>query len=125
MLTEFQQKLAEEYVKIGTKVGAYKAARPDWETAVGNNNNLYSYATKAFTKEVMAEVERIKAVEADAERKAAEAEAAECRRLWSKRQSLEHLIDIVADCQRTRHEAREAGEAVSGGVCGAQHHRNP
>jgi hypothetical protein len=110
MLTAFQQKLAEEYVRLGTKTDAYKAARPDWEQTAGNN--IYSYACKAFTKEVMAEVERLKTIEKEAERKAAEADAEYCRKLWSKRDSVEGLLDIVRDCRRTREKAQKSGEGV-------------
>ena len=111
MLTEFQRRLAEEYLKIGTKVGAYKAVRTDWRDAVGDAN-VHQYASRAFTDDVMAEYSRLKTLAADAERKAAEEDAAYCRQLWSKRKSVEQLVDIIRDCERTRMLAREAGEAV-------------
>ena len=111
MLTEFQRRLAEEYLKIGTKVGAYKAVRTDWKDSVGDKN-VRVYASQAFTKDVMAEVSRLKSLAADVERKAAEEDAEYCRQLWSKRKSVEQLVNIVRDCERTRLLAREADEPV-------------
>lgn len=111
MLTEFQRRLAEEYLKTGTKIGAYKAVRTDWKEAVGDAN-VYQYASRAFTEEVLREYSRLKTLAADAERKAAEEDAEHCRSLWSKRNAIEQLVDIVRDCERTRKMARDMDEPV-------------
>lgn len=111
MLTDLQREMAKKYVELGTKTAAYKAVHPDWETEVGVKL-VGTYASKAFTKDVMAEVERLKLLDKEAERKAAEADAEYCRKLWSKRKSVEQLVDIIQDCQRTRRLARETNEPV-------------
>lgn len=111
MLKKEQKELAKLYVKYGEKTRAYREAYPE-KAAKISRGSLHSYASAAFTADVMAEVERLQKLSEDAERKAAEKEAEDCAKLWSRQKSVKSLLSIMDDCVRTRDKAREADEPI-------------
>lgn len=111
-LTDTQLALVEAYMTNGgNKTDAYKQAYDDWEIRT-KPEYLYNAAHNKFTKEVMAEIRRREKTVQDAQKKAAEKDAEACRKLWSRRDSVSHLVSIVTDCQRTREDAMADGEGV-------------
>lgn len=115
VLNDRQMALVEAYMQCHSKTDAYKMVYDDWENRV-KPEYLYSTAYNKFTKDVMAEIRRREKVEQDAQKKAAEKEAADLRKLWSRRDSVERLMDIMDDCKRTRDDAAESGDGVPVGV---------
>lgn len=112
VLSETQEALVNAFMTNGgNKTEAYKSVFDDWEIRA-KPENVYNCANAKFTEEVMAEIKRRKKEKENAQRKAAEKDAEECRKLWTRRNSVEHLVGIISDCQRTREEAMAAGEGV-------------
>lgn len=112
VLTDTQMALVDAYMANGgIKIDAYKQVYDDWEIRT-KPENLYSAAYNKFTKEVMAEIRSREKAMQDAQKKAAEKDAEECRKLWSRKDSVSHLVSIVSDCQRTREDAMADGDGV-------------
>lgn len=111
MLKKEQRELARLYVKYGSKTKAYKEVYPAKAASV-KPEGIYSYASSAFTAEVMEEVDRLKKIAEEADREAVRKDSEAVAKLWSRKKSVESLLSIMDDCIRTRDTAREAGEAI-------------
>lgn len=110
-LTPEQRVMVEAYRLCRNKTESYKKAFDDWEYRV-KPENIYKVAHAAFTPLVMAEIKRLDKIDEAAQKKAAQKDAEELRKLWSRRDSVERLIEILDDCQRTREIAAENGDGV-------------
>lgn len=116
VLTETQEALVNAFMSNGgNKTEAYKTVFDDWEIRA-KPENVYNCANAKFTEEVMAEIKRRKKEKENAQRKAAEKDAEECRKLWTRRNSVERLMEIADDCKRTRDDAAANGDGVPVGV---------
>lgn len=112
VLTETQEALVNAFMANGgNKTEAYKTVYDDWEIRA-KPENVYNCANAKFSKEVMAEIRRRQKDIQIAQKKAAEKDAEECRKLWSRKDSVSHLVSIVVDCQRTREDAMAVGDGV-------------
>ena len=109
-LSPEQNRLVEEYRRSRNKTEAYKAVYTDWDTRL-KEGTVSKRAYDAFTP-LMAEIKRLDKIDEDAQKKAAQKEAEDLRKLWSRRDSVERLIDILDDCQRTRNQAAEDCESI-------------
>ena len=103
-LSPEQRVMVEEYRRCRNKTEAYKIAFDDWDLRL-KPENVSKAAYAAFTPLVMAEIKRLDKIDEDAQKKAAQKEAEELRKLWSRKDSVIRLIDILDDCQRTRNQA--------------------
>jgi hypothetical protein len=103
-LSPEQQVMVAEYRRCRNKTEAYKVAFDDWDLRL-KPENVSKAAYAAFTPLVMAEIKRLDKIDEDAQKKAAQKEAEELRKLWSRKDSVLRLIDILDDCQRTRNQA--------------------
>lgn len=103
-LSPEQRVMVEEYRRCRNKTEAYKIAFDDWELRL-KPENVSKAAYAAFTPLVMAEIKRLDKIDDDAQRRAAQKEAEDLRKLWSRKDSVLRLIDILDDCQRTRNQA--------------------
>lgn len=103
-LSPEQRVMVDEYRRCRNKTEAYKIAFDDWDLRL-KPENVSKAAYAAFTPLVMAEIKRLDKIDEDAQKKAAQKEAEELRKLWSRKDSVIRLIDILDDCQRTRNQA--------------------
>lgn len=103
-LSPEQRVMVDEYRRCRNKTEAYKIAFDDWELRL-KPENVSKAAYAAFTPLVMAEIKRLDKIDEDAQKKAAQKEAEDLRKLWSRKDSVIRLIDILDDCQRTRNQA--------------------
>lgn len=102
-LSPEQNRLVEEYRRSRNKTEAYKAVYTDWEIRL-KEGTVSKRAYDAFTP-LMAEIKRLDKIDDDAKKRAAQKEAEDLRNLWSRKDSVMRLIDILDDCQRTRNQA--------------------
>ena len=102
-LSPEQQRLVEEYRRSRSKTEAYKTVYTDWDIRL-KEGTVSKRAYDAFTP-LMAEIKRLDKIDEDAQKRAAQKEAEELRELWSRKDSVIRLIDILDDCQRTRNQA--------------------
>ena len=110
-LSPEQQVMVTEYRRCRNKTEAYKIAFDDWDLRL-KPENVSKAAYAAFTPLVMAEIKRLDKIDEDAMKKAAQKEAEDLRKLWSRKDSVMRLIDILDDCQRTRNQAAEAMQEI-------------
>lgn len=103
--------MVDEYRRCRNKTEAYKIAFDDWDLRL-KPKNVSKAAYAAFTPLVMAEIKRLDKIDEDAQKKAAQKEAEDLRKLWSRKDSVMRLIDILDDCQRTRNQAAEAMQEI-------------
>lgn len=103
-LSPEQRVMVDEYRRCRNKTEAYKIAFDDWDLRL-KPENVSKAAYAAFTPLVMAEIKRLDKIDEDAQKKAAQKEAEDLRKLWSRKDSVIRLIDILDDCQRTRNYA--------------------
>lgn len=103
-LSPEQRVMVDEYRRCRNKTEAYKIAFDDWDLRL-KPENVSKAAYAAFTPLVMAEIKRLDKIDEDAQKKAAQKEAEDLRKLWSRKDSVIRLIDILDDCQRTRNQA--------------------
>lgn len=103
-LSPEQRVMVDEYRRCRNKTEAYKIAFDDWDLRL-KPENVSKAAYAAFTPLVMAEIKRLDKIDEDAQKKAAQKEAEDLRKLWSRKDSVMRLIDILDDCQRTRNQA--------------------
>lgn len=102
-LSPEQQRLVEEYRRSRSKTEAYKAVYTDWDIRL-KEGTVSKRAYDAFTP-LMAEIKRLDKIDEEAQKRAAQKEAEDLRKLWSRKDSVTRLIDILDDCQRTRNQA--------------------
>jgi hypothetical protein len=110
-LSPEQRVMVDEYRRCRNKTEAYKIAFDDWDLRL-KPENVSKAAYAAFTPLVMAEIKRLDKIDEDAQKKAAQKEAEDLRKLWSRKDSVIRLIDILDDCQRTRNQAAEAMQEI-------------
>jgi hypothetical protein len=110
-LSPEQRVMVDEYRRCRNKTEAYKIAFDDWDLRL-KPENVSKAAYAAFTPLVMAEIKRLDKIDEDAQKKAAQKEAEDLRKLWSRKDSVMRLIDILDDCQRTRNQAAEAMQEI-------------
>lgn len=110
-LSPEQRVMVDEYRRCRNKTEAYKIAFDDWDLRL-KPENVSKAAYAAFTPLVMAEIKRLDKIDEDAQKKAAQKEAEDLRKLWSRKDSVIRLIDILDDCQRTRNQASEAMQEI-------------
>lgn len=110
-LSPEQRVMVDEYRRCRNKTEAYKIAFDDWDLRL-KPENVSKAAYAAFTPLVMAEIKRLDKIDEDAQKKAAQKEAEDLRKLWSRKDSVVRLIDILDDCQRTRNQAAEAMQEI-------------
>ena len=110
-LSPEQRVMVDEYRRCRNKTEAYKIAFDDWELRL-KPENVSKAAYAAFTPIVMAEIKRLDKIDEEAQKKAAQKEAEDLRKLWSRKDSVIRLIDILDDCQRTRNQAAENCESI-------------
>lgn len=110
-LSPEQRVMVDEYRRCRNKTEAYKVAFDDWELRL-KPENVSKAAYAAFTPIVMAEIKRLDKIDEEAQKKAAQKEAEDLRKLWSRKDSVVRLIDILDDCQRTRNQAAEAMQEI-------------
>lgn len=110
-LSPEQRVMVDEYRRCRNKTEAYKIAFDDWDLRL-KPENVSKAAYAAFTPLVMAEIKRLDKIDEDAQKKAAQKEAEDLRKLWSRKDSVIRLIDILDDCQRTRNFAAEAMQEI-------------
>lgn len=103
-LSPEQRVMVDEYRRCRNKTEAYKIAFDDWDLRL-KPENVSKAAYAAFTPIVMAEIKRLDKIDEEAQKKAAQKEAEDLRKLWSRKDSVIRLIDILDDCQRTRNQA--------------------
>lgn len=109
-LSPEQNRLVEEYRRSRNKTEAYKAVYTDWEIRL-KEGTVSKRAYDAFTP-LMAEIKRLDKIDEDAQKRAAQKEAEDLRKLWSRKDSVIRLIDILDDCQRTRNQAEIAFQEI-------------
>jgi Mg2+ and Co2+ transporter CorA len=109
-LSPEQNRLVEEYRRSRNKTEAYKAVYTDWEIRL-KEGTVSKRAYDAFAP-LMAEIKRLDKIDEDAQKKAAQKEAEDLRKLWSRKDSVIRLIDILDDCQRTRNYAAEKFQEI-------------
>ena len=102
-LSPEQQRLVEEYRRSRSKTEAYKAVYTDWDIRL-KDGTVSKRAYDAFTP-LMGEIRRLDKIDEEAQKRAAQKEAEDLRKLWSRKDSVIRLIDILDDCQRTRNQA--------------------
>ena len=102
-LSPEQQRLVEEYRRSRSKTEAYKAVYTDWDIRL-KEGTVSKRAYDAFTP-LMSEIRRLDKIDEEAQKRAAQKEAEDLRKLWSRKDSVIRLIDILDDCQRTRIQA--------------------
>ena len=102
-LSPEQNRLVEEYRRSRNKTEAYKAVYTDWDIRL-KEGTVSKRAYDAFTP-LMAEIKRLDKIDEDAQKRAAQKEAEDLLKLWSRKDSVIRLIDILDDCQRTRNQA--------------------
>lgn len=74
---------------------------------------LNNIAAAAFRmKCVREEMERLDKEDQRAIRQQAEADAKSCRKIWSRTDSVQRLVDILNDCEATRKESMQTGDGV-------------
>ena len=110
-LSPEQRVMVDEYRRCRNKTEAYKIAFDDWDLRL-KPENVSKAAYAAFTPLVMAEIKRLDKIDEDAQKKAAQKEAEDLRKLWSRKDSVMRLIYILDDCQRTRNQAAEAMQEI-------------
>jgi hypothetical protein len=110
-LSPEQRVMVDEYRRCRNKTEAYKIAFDDWDLRL-KPENVSKAAYAAFTPLVMAEIKRLDKIDEDAQKKAAQKEAEDLRKLWSLKDSVMRLIDILDDCQRTRNYAAEKFQEI-------------
>jgi hypothetical protein len=110
-LSPEQRVMVEEYRRCRNKTEAYKIAFDDWDLRL-KPENVCKAAYAAFTPLVMAEIRRLDKIDEDAQKKVAQKEAEELRKLWSRKDSVVRLIEILDDCQRTRIQAAAAFQEI-------------
>ena len=98
--TEAQITMIEAFLAGASKHDAYLTAFPE---KVIPENQIHTVIKREFAKkEVMAEIERRNKVREKALEKRAESEIERINKLWSREDSVRHLVDIISDCERTR-----------------------
>lgn len=110
-LSPEQRQLVEEYRRCRSKTDAYKVVYDDWELRL-KEGTVSKRAYDAFTPAVVAEIKRLDKMDEQAQRKAAEKEAEDLRKLWGRKDSVMRLLDILDDCKRTRDQAAEAYQEI-------------
>jgi hypothetical protein len=103
--------MVAEYRRCRNKTEAYKIAFDDWDLRL-RPENVSKAAYAAFTPLVMAEIKRLDKIDTDAQKKAALKDAEDLRKIWSRKDSVLRLIEILDDCQRTRHLAADSMQDI-------------
>lgn len=116
-LSDEQEALVDAYMATGSYTEGYKRVYADWMVRTQDDTvSVCKAAHRVYTDKVRREIDRRTRMLDKAQKKAAEKTAKEefeeCRKLWTRRNSVEHLVGIISDCQRTREEAMAAGEGV-------------
>lgn len=112
-----EEELVRAYMSTGSYTDGYKMVYPDWAVRTKDDSvSVCKAAGRVYTPKIRREIARQKRLTEKAQQKAAEKTAKEeyeeLRKLWSRRDSVEHLVSIIADCQRTREDAMADGDGV-------------
>lgn len=112
ILDNAQKEMIRLYRAGESKTSAYKAAHPDWNQRI-KESAINQTAANAFNADaVKKEIARLDDLEQKAKEKAAMKDAEECRKLWSRSDSVKRLVDIADDCQKERKQALEDGKPL-------------
>lgn len=116
-LSEEQEALVDAYMATGSYTDGYKRVYTDWMVRTQDDTvSVCKAAHRVYTDKVRREIDRRTRMLDKAQKKAAEKTAKEeyeeCRKLWSRADSVRSLVGIISDCQRAREDAMEQGEGV-------------
>lgn len=115
--SDVEEALIDAYMRCGSYTEGYKSVFDDWMLRTRTDTaSVCKAAARAYTQKLRAEIGRRKKILENFEKKVAEKSAREeydeCRRIWSRADSVRSLVSIVEDCRRTRDAAMSRGEGI-------------